>query len=41
VYNDIGIGAFGKAEQRATDSLVQDAVESGFVIRGGLEEISP
>ena len=36
VYDDIGIGA----ELRAVDSLVQDAIESGFITRGRGREIS-
>jgi hypothetical protein len=41
VYNDIGIGAYGGAEQgAAADSLIQDAVEREFVRRGAGREIT-
>jgi hypothetical protein len=40
VYNDIGIRAYEGAERSVADSLVQDAVESGFVNRGTGREIS-
>lgn len=40
VYNDIGINAYQGAEPRAADSLVQNAVERGFVSRGTGRKIS-
>lgn len=40
VYDDIGIGAYEGAERSAVDSLVQDAIESGFITRGTGSEIS-